>query len=345
MSGSSIYMTMGFAFAVVMLAYIIVVVVAKCCRAKPSVLSVCRSCIPKDEAEYASICGNADSSYAEIRESMNAMEKQFKGLKAAANYKAPETKSAILSFINAFAASPNRDRFEKVDELYQKMFATYSDVVRKYQSLRDARLEMRNAAIRDMGNILALIDCFSEQLVSVNSNLPKDLQIVIPSTKADQKWVESIRNYTPESSGAGASLFSEGQAKGGLSGVGMMAVGGLVAAGEAIVRKAEREENYATAVEARCEDIRKLLDAGASVNTLANQMYELSTTLRQLHDVYLAQVEVLCQRLEGMAGATEKRSRRKPFPVMLDEPSIAVMIKLINIYNTTNQYVTGGANE
>ena len=270
-----------------------------------------------------------DSFYSDVTSECNEFDALFKKLRSARNYKkkSTETGIGILDALNSFLETPNQDRFEKVDSLYHDLKAKINMINFSLKRLRDTRIDFRNLAVEEMEGISLLVDCFSNELAEADVKLERDAELGNYSLAI---YSDNLRNMieatSNEAGGIGLSLIESGSKIGGIGGIGVMALGAVAAAGEFITAKAEREAKYAEGVAQRVKDIKELGNAKERALAFSNELYELTTPLKQCHKIYIAELENISSSYESG----------------VDEKLIASLIKLSSVYNALNKNVATG---
>ena len=312
-----------------------------------SVQDVCDWCISNiDNYRYARLCNDEMVAYEYLSEHLQTIKKKSRGLKGILEYEeSNDSDSLILGIINAFTAHPNADKFEKIDALFNALADDYNSMSVGCQQMAEVRNELRNIAIQDMRGIASLVDCFSAQLVEVTSHLSADESVGSLPMLSEYNWSNQVRAFNPETTDIGSSLFEAGANRGGVAGTGMMALGGIVAVGEAIVGNAQREANYANAITQRSKDIRAIVKEAKNAKVIADKILEFSNSLQMFHTVYVSQVTTLASKIAELPERNVARSENNPYPVKLDDSGIQVMLRLVEAYNNVNQRAVEIANE
>ncbi len=269
-----------------------------------------------------------DSFYSDVTSECNEFDALFKKLKSARNYKkkSTETGIGILDALNSFLETPNQDRFEKVDSLYYDLKAKINKINFSLKQLRDIRTDFRNLAVEEMEGISLLIDCFSNELAEADVKFERDAELGNYSLAIYSDNLRNMIETTSNDVGIGLSMIESGSKIGGIWGVGVMALGAVAAAGEFITAKAEKEAKYAEGVAQRVKDIKELGNAKERALAFSNELYELTTPLKQCHKIYIAELENISSSYESG----------------VDEKLIASLIKLSSVYNALNKNVATG---
>lgn len=335
-------------FAIVSCIYIVFVLISGRGGRKPSVLSVVRKCCnDNNQSPYPEmLMKSAEDSYQHLTDSFTCLVEESGKVSVAlkSEPRRKNSKSALLEIADAalsLFSVENRSKFEKIEEIYQTMLSQYKEMSFYHDNLADIRAQTRGIGIRDMCSISALVECFSQQLASVTERLKHDENVTLPAIFRDDKWVEKVRSFNPASDENGASLFSAGKQTGGIAGAGMMIAGGALSILEGIEKTQEKNEAYAQAINERLEDIDTLLDASAKLKESGDSMLELEKNLNQIHVIFEDRLNAISEIVSSDPNADVARTNSNMFPVTLDDNEIRIMFKLLEVYDRTNQLVTG----
>lgn len=336
-----LFLFMLMTFGAIMAIWFIIRLIMVFSGSAPSVMNVCMKCRSEiNEAHYKYLYDRELSCTQDFNEEIDSLEKFMRKAKTIQNRRGKQS-SGILGVIDSFIATPNQDKFNELERLRIDMSAQLNRALYDGGQIAEIRNEVRNIAIQDMKGIMALVDCFSEQLIEVNSTLSKDKQLYIPVSGLSARWSDAVRAYSPPVTDIGSSVFMSGLETGGKAGLGLMALGGAVSALEAYSGKVMREANYANAIPKIIADFKRTLDAGLEAQERINKTVEYSQKLRLYHNIYVSRLDQLMQKISNAEGINVRRSRRNLFPVRLDNEALGVMMKLVENYNDMNQRVVG----
>lgn len=291
------------------------------------------------DSDFSMFIEREKKSFSDINKELDIIKAEKKTLKIAKEIEQRGNSSGFLAFVTNALASPERDRFERVNSVFNKILEVYEKSLSLLSEQENNREEIRKWALKDMQIINDIIECFSNQIVEYEEKIISDGSVTITSSFQGEKWVNSIRSFEPETSGMGVSMISLSQSYGGIAGAGMMIAGAVVALGEMIDSKNQKEAQYAKATEKRLDDIKLVLKEVKKIKAYSNQLHEISRSLNQCHEVFTSQISVIFDEIDGLPGINKKRTKGDPYPVVVSEDTLIKLMKIIEVYDAINRIV------
>lgn len=324
----------------IFLIYVLIRIIILILDSKKSIYKVCLE-KQKDieESDFPMFIVREETVYKRIQDELVKIKAEEKTLETAKEIKLPKESGGFLSGISRVLATPERNRFENVNSCFDNILTEYKKSLGYLSDQENYRVEIRKLAIEDMHIISEVIECFSKQIIEYEKKIHSDGSVSVKSSFQGEKWVNSVRQFEPEKVGIGVSMIDLSHSYEGIAGAGLMVAGAVVAIGEMINSKNQKEAQYAEATEKRLDDIDSLLSEMNKVVAYSNQVHEITNSLNQCHEVFKSQISLIFSEIEDLPGMHKKRTKENPYPVVVSEDTLIKLLKIIEVYDSINRIV------